>query len=73
VSTVGQQLADKHEFIVEIHDHLEQVQQHYNSFYDKKHRDVEFVGRDCWKSHRYGTHSQLTESRKILVQQLLLL
>jgi hypothetical protein len=25
-----------------------------------------------WKSHRYGTHSQLTESRKILAQQLLL-
>jgi hypothetical protein len=32
VSTVGQQLPDKYEFIVEIRDRLEQVQQHYNSF-----------------------------------------
>jgi hypothetical protein len=37
---VAQQLAERDEFLAEIRDHLEQAQQHYKSYYDKKHRDL---------------------------------
>jgi hypothetical protein len=39
---VHQQLSARDEFLVEIHDWLEQAQQHYKLHYDRKHRDVEF-------------------------------
>jgi hypothetical protein len=39
---VQQQLCDRDEFIMEVHDRLEQAQQHYKAVYDCKHRDVEF-------------------------------
>jgi hypothetical protein len=40
VLTVAQQLAERDEFLTEIRDHLEQAQQQYKSYYDKKHRDL---------------------------------
>jgi hypothetical protein len=46
VPTVNQQLAEQDEFLAEIRDQLEQVQQKYISFYDKKHRVVEFTVSD---------------------------
>jgi hypothetical protein len=43
---VAQQLVERDEFLVEIRDHLEQAQQHYKSYYDKKHRDLQFSVRE---------------------------
>jgi hypothetical protein len=43
---VAQQLAEHDEFLAEIHDRLEQAQQHYKSYYDKKHRDLQFSVHD---------------------------
>jgi hypothetical protein len=43
---VSQQLAERDEFLVEIRDCLEQAQQHYKSYYDKKHRDLQFSVHD---------------------------
>jgi transposase InsO family protein len=40
VPAVAQQLVERDEFLAEIRDHLEQAQQHYKSYYDKKHRDL---------------------------------
>jgi hypothetical protein len=40
VPAVAQQLAERDEFLAEIRDRLEQAQQHYKSYYDKKHRDL---------------------------------
>jgi hypothetical protein len=37
VPVVAQQLAERDEFNAEICDRLEQPQQHYKSYYDKKH------------------------------------
>jgi hypothetical protein len=46
VSTVAQQLAERDKFLTEICDHLEQTQQHYKSYYNKKHRDLQFSVHD---------------------------
>jgi hypothetical protein len=46
VSAVAQQLTEREEFLAEIRDHLEQAQQHYKSYYDKKHRDLQFLVHD---------------------------
>jgi hypothetical protein len=46
VLAVAQQLAEHDEFLAEIHDRLEQAQQHYKSYYDKKHRDLQFSVHD---------------------------
>jgi hypothetical protein len=36
-------------FLVEIHEWLDQAQQHYKLFYDKKHQELEFeVGQWVW-------------------------
>jgi hypothetical protein len=49
VPAVDQQLIDRDEFLVEIRDRLEQVQQVYKQFYDKKHRELVFsVGDWVW-------------------------
>jgi hypothetical protein len=49
VLAVDQQLTDRDEFLVEIRDRLEQAQQVYRQFYDKKHREVVFsVGDLAW-------------------------
>jgi hypothetical protein len=46
VPAVAQQLAERDEFLAEIRDRLEQAQQHYKSYYDKKHRDLQFSVHD---------------------------
>jgi hypothetical protein len=46
VPAVAQQLAERDEFLTEIRDRLEQAQQHYKSYYDKKHRDFQFSVHD---------------------------
>jgi hypothetical protein len=43
VPTVAQQLVDRDEFLVEVHDRLNQAQQHYKDYYDKKHHDLKFA------------------------------
>jgi hypothetical protein len=43
---VAQQLAERDEFLTEVRDRLEQAQQHYKSYYDKKHRDLHFSVHD---------------------------
>jgi hypothetical protein len=43
---VAQQLAERDEFLAEIRDRLEQAQQHYKSYYDKKHRGLQFSVHD---------------------------
>jgi hypothetical protein len=49
VSTVDQQLAACDEFVVEIHDCLEQAHQLYKAAYDKNHHDLTFmVGDWVW-------------------------
>jgi hypothetical protein len=46
---VPQQLTNRDEFVVEIRDRLEQAQQVYKHFYNKKHRDLVFsVGDWVW-------------------------
>jgi hypothetical protein len=42
IPAVAQQLVERDEFLVEIHDRLEQAQQHDKSYYDKKHQDLQF-------------------------------
>jgi hypothetical protein len=37
-----QQLLVRDEFLAEIRDRLEQAQQHYNMFYDHRHRELSF-------------------------------
>jgi hypothetical protein len=39
---VDAQLKERDEFLGEIHDHLEQAQQHHKEYYDRKHRPVYF-------------------------------
>jgi hypothetical protein len=39
---VHQQLADRDEFLAEIHERLELAQQRYKSYYNRGHHDVEF-------------------------------
>jgi hypothetical protein len=39
---MDQQLTDRDEFLVEIRDRLEQAQQVYRHFYNKKHRELVF-------------------------------
>jgi hypothetical protein len=39
---VQAQLQDRDEFLLEVHERLEQAQQQYNNFYDRKHRVVSF-------------------------------
>jgi hypothetical protein len=46
VPAVAQQLAEHDEFLAEIRDRLEQAQQHYKSYYNKKHRALQFSVRD---------------------------
>jgi hypothetical protein len=46
---VQSQMTERDEFLMEIRERLEQSQQQYKSFYDAKHRDVEFVvGQWVW-------------------------
>jgi hypothetical protein len=42
VPAMDQQLTDRDEFLVEIRDRLEQAQQVYRHFYNKKHRELVF-------------------------------
>jgi hypothetical protein len=46
VPTVAQQLVDRDEFLVEVHDRLNQAQRHYKDYYDKKHHDLKFATDD---------------------------
>jgi hypothetical protein len=43
---VQQQLQDRDEFLAEVRERLEQAQQHYKDFYDRKHRELEFQAGD---------------------------
>jgi hypothetical protein len=46
---VYQQMMDRDEFMQEIRDRLEQAQQYYKAYYDKRHREVTFeVGDWVW-------------------------
>jgi hypothetical protein len=46
---VQNQLMECDEFLLEIHEHLEQAQQQHKSFYDCHHRLLEFtVGQWVW-------------------------
>jgi hypothetical protein len=50
VPAVDRQLTDRDEFLVKIRDLLEQAQQVYKHFYDKKHRELVFgVGDWIWR------------------------
>jgi hypothetical protein len=51
VPAMDQQLTDRDEFLVEIRDRLEQAQQVYRHFYNKKHRELVFSVGD-WVSLR---------------------
>jgi hypothetical protein len=46
IPAVAQQLVENDEFLTEIRDRLEQAQQHYKSYYDKKHQDLQFSAHD---------------------------
>jgi hypothetical protein len=46
VPAVQQQLQERDEFLLEIQERLEQAQQRYKGFYDRKHREVEFAAGD---------------------------
>jgi hypothetical protein len=49
VPPVQEQLRERDEFVMEIRERLEQAQQRYKGFYDRKHREVEFsVGDWVW-------------------------
>jgi hypothetical protein len=49
VPAVQAQLQDRDEFLLEIHERLEQAQQQYKFFYDRKHHEVSFdVGQWVW-------------------------
>jgi hypothetical protein len=46
---VRNQMMERDEFLMEIREHLEQAQQHYKTFYDRKHWEVDFeVGQWVW-------------------------
>jgi hypothetical protein len=48
---VGNQLRDRDEFIMKVWEHHEQAQQHYKSFDDQHHRDLEFTPPQNRASH----------------------
>jgi hypothetical protein len=49
IPAVQEQLRERDEFVLEIRERLEQAQQRYKGFYDRKHREVEFaVGNWVW-------------------------
>jgi hypothetical protein len=41
--TVDAQMWERDEFLAEVHDRLEQAQQQHKSFYNRKHRQLEFA------------------------------
>jgi len=46
---VDKAMTDRDEFLAEVHDRLEQAQQHYKAVYDQRHRPVEFLpGQWVW-------------------------
>jgi hypothetical protein len=65
---VQQQLQDRDEFLVEARERLEQAQQHYKDFYDRKHRELEFQAGDwVWLRliHRLAASIDIKGRRKL--------
>jgi hypothetical protein len=49
LSAIHHQLKERDEFLAETRERLEQAQNHYKLYYDRKHREVEFqVGQWVW-------------------------